>query len=104
MYSLPLTDLSKLKFGRKKVAGPAFYRGAFNLAETGDTFLDMRGWGKGSVWVNGRNLGRHWKIGPQLSTFCPGVWLKKGRNEIIVLDLEDGGSRTVASGVDAIWS
>ena len=27
-------------------AGPAFYRGTFTVHATGDTFLDLRGWGK----------------------------------------------------------
>ena len=104
MYRLPLRDLKGLKFGSRKVTGPAFYRGTFQLAETGDTYFDTRGWGKGSVWVNGRNLGRHWKIGPQHSSFCPGVWLKKGSNEIVILDLEDNASRTVAGVTDPIWT
>jgi len=55
----------------------------------------MRGWGKGSVWINGHNLGRYWRIGPQQSLFVPAAWLKKGTNEIIVLDLEPGRNRTV---------
>ena len=48
----------------------------------GDTFLDMRKWGKGHVWVNGHHLGRFWKIGPQQSLYVPVGWLKKGRNSI----------------------
>jgi beta-galactosidase len=46
----------------------------------------MRPWGKGFVWVNGHNLGRFWKIGPQQTLFLPGVWLKKGKNEVVVFD------------------
>jgi beta-galactosidase len=38
------------------------------------------------LWVNGHNLGRYWKIGPQQTLYCPGVWLKSGRNEIMVLE------------------
>lgn len=95
IYSLPLTDLSRLKFSLGPRTGPAFYRGAFKLASIGDTYLDMRGWGKGFVWVNGHNLGRYWRIGPQQSLFVPAGWLKKGRNEIIVLDLEAGRSRSI---------
>ena len=53
----------------------------------GDTFLDMSTWGKGMVWVNGHAMGRFWKIGPQQTLFMPGCWLKKGKNEIVVLDL-----------------
>ncbi|MBS1872698.1 MAG: beta-galactosidase [Acidobacteria bacterium] len=96
MYSLPLATLDGLRFSERRAGAPAFHRGYFELAATGDTFIDMRGWGKGLVWVNGRNLGRHWSVGPQRSLYCPGVWLKKGRNEVVVLELEDGGARSVA--------
>ena len=40
------------------------------------------------VWVNGKAMGRFWEIGPQQTLFMPGCWLKKGENEIIVLDLK----------------
>ncbi len=68
-------------------AGPAYYRATFDLSTVGDVFLDMRTWGKGMVWVNGRALGRFWEIGPQQTLYMPGCWLKEGENEIIVLDL-----------------
>lgn len=95
IYTLPFDNLARLKFSAAPKAGPAFYRGAFWLNATGDTYLDMRGWGKGSVWVNGHNLGRYWRIGPQQSLFAPAGWLKQGRNEIVILDLEEGGSRSM---------
>ncbi|RZL18913.1 MAG: hypothetical protein EOO89_04860 [Pedobacter sp.] len=47
------------------------------------------------VWINGNNLGRFWKIGPQQTLFVPGVWLKKGLNEIIILDVDQPAKRTV---------
>lgn len=75
---------------------PALHRNTFELERVGDTFLDMRGWGKGCVWVNGRNLGRFWSIGPQQTLYLPGVWLRRGRNEIIVLELHPHAKRTVA--------
>ncbi|MBL0160420.1 MAG: beta-galactosidase [Bryobacterales bacterium] len=103
MYSLPLKDLRGLKFSARQHTGPAFHRGFFQLKETGDTYLDMRGWGKGCVWVNGHHLGRHWKVGPQLSLYCPGVWLKQGRNEVIVLDLEDVQKRAIKCQKDPVW-
>lgn len=32
-----------------------------------DTFVSVRGWGKGLAWVNGHNLGWYWpSIGPQV--------------------------------------
>ena len=67
---------------------PAYYKGTFKLDKVGDTFLDMSTWGKGMVWVNGHAMGRFWEIGPQQTLFMPGCWLKKGENEILVLDLK----------------
>ncbi|MBP3788308.1 MAG: beta-galactosidase [Prevotella sp.] len=64
-----------------------YYRGYFNLSKVGDTFLNFETWGKGQVWVNGHAMGRIWSIGPQQTLYVPGCWLKKGKNEIIVLDI-----------------
>jgi beta-galactosidase len=82
---LPAPDKLPLPTG----AGPMIYAGTFALDRPGETYLDMRGWGKGAVWVNGRNLGRYWYIGPQQTLYLPGAWLKRGQNEIRVLELED---------------
>uniref|UniRef100_A0A8C2ZHC0 Beta-galactosidase n=1 Tax=Cyclopterus lumpus TaxID=8103 RepID=A0A8C2ZHC0_CYCLU len=51
-----------------------------------DTFIRLPGWGKGVVFVNGQNLGRHWCIGPQLFLYLPGPWLRSGENQIIVFE------------------
>ena len=64
-----------------------YYRATFRLSKTGDTFLNMETWGKGQVYVIGHALGRFWSIGPQQTLYCPGCWLKKGENEIVVLDV-----------------
>ena len=64
-----------------------YYRGYFNLKKVGDTFLNLEQWGKGQVYVNGHALGRFWRIGPQQTLYLPGCWLKKGRNEIIIMDI-----------------
>ncbi len=66
---------------------PVFYSGSFTLTDTADTWMDMRGFGKGFVVVNGHNLGRYWEVGPQYSLYVPGVWLRKGANEIVIFDL-----------------
>ena len=103
MFPLPLDDLWKLRFHSKPVAGSAFYRANFDLTQVGDTFLDLRGWGKGYVWVNGHNLGRFWGVGPQQSLYCPGVWLKMTANEIIVLDLDADVARTLQGRTNPVW-
>ncbi len=64
-----------------------YYRATFNLKKVGDTFLNMEAFGKGQVYVNGHALGRFWSIGPQQTLFLPGCWLRKGKNEVIVLDV-----------------
>jgi beta-galactosidase len=87
VFCLPMDDLTKLQFHdslKNSPTGPAFDRGHFDLKETGDTFLDTRGWGKGAIWINGHALGRFWNLGPQQTLYVPGPWLKKGTNEIVV--------------------
>jgi hypothetical protein len=64
-----------------------FFKGSFELREVADTFLDLSGYQKGYVWVNGHNLGRYWNIGPQQRLYCPAPWLRRGMNQIIALDL-----------------
>jgi beta-galactosidase len=98
VYNFPVhyAFQAKAKFSASGSAkGPAWYKGKFTVSNTGDTWLDMSTWGKGMVWVNGYNIGRFWKIGPQQALFMPGCWLKKGSNEIIVLDLETPTARTI---------
>ncbi len=97
IYTLPMTDGALVKTTTDVAAGPAFYRGEFTLAQTSDTFLDLRGWEKGTVWVNGRQLGRFWQIGPQQTLYVPGPWLRRGVNEIVVFDLGGAGPRSISS-------
>jgi beta-galactosidase len=103
IFPLPLDDLGNLQFSSKPKRGPRFYRGSFQLSAVGDTFLDMRGWGKGHLWVNGHHLGRFWKIGPQQTLFCPAPWLKAGANEIIALELETTGKTSVQGLKDPVY-
>jgi beta-galactosidase len=67
-----------------------------DIEKAGDTFLDMRPWSKGVVWVNGHCLGRFWDIGPVQTMYVPGPWLKPGKNEIVILDLEGPHNPIVA--------
>ncbi len=64
-----------------------FFKGNFFLSAPGDTFLDLSNFQKGIIWINGHNLGRYWNIGPQKRYYCPASFLRKGNNEMIVLDL-----------------
>jgi len=97
MYPLPLTDgwIAKLPSTQVERAHGSFFKGSFELADPADTYFDLSGYGKGNVWVNGHNLGRYWEIGPQRRLFCPAPWLKKGANEILVLDLLQGQAKPI---------
>jgi len=89
MFSLPFQDITGISFktADKPADTPVIRKGTFNLSMVADTYLDMRQWGKGIVWVNGKNTGRYWEVGPQQTVYVPAEWLKKGKNEIVVLEL-----------------
>jgi beta-galactosidase len=91
-YLLPLSERWMAGLEPSSPSGdPArpgtFFKGTFRLERPADTFIDMSGYRKGVVWVNGHNLGRYWDIGPQRRLYCPAPFLKAGANEVIVFDL-----------------
>lgn len=88
-YPLELQDLSRLDFSKEwQENAPAFYRFDFRLDRVYDTYIDMMGYGKGAVFVNGHNLGRFWEVGPTTSLYVPHGFLKEGDNTIIVFETE----------------
>lgn len=101
MYQFPMDKEPALKlFPNKYVKGhPVIYNGSFYLSKTGDTFLDLGKWGKGIVFVNGRNLGRYWNAGPQQTLYLPGCWLKKGRNKITIFEQQNLKEQKAISGI-----
>ena len=103
IFNLPLDEkmLAGLKFtgGKPGANTPAFWRGTFHLEKAGDTFLDLRGWGKGDLWVNGRCLGRFWNIGPSQTAYAPGCWLHAGENQVVILDYL-GAQNPVVAGLE----
>ena len=95
-YSLPMNNLEKLDYTLDwKEFVPAFYRFIFEVKKIGDTFIDMKGWGKGIVLINGFNIGRFWEIGPQERLYIPGPLLKIGMNEIIVFETDGKSKDTI---------
>ncbi|MCI5649250.1 MAG: beta-galactosidase [Fusicatenibacter sp.] len=89
MYNLPMEDLSGLDYTKPARKGlPGFYEFRFTAQETGDTFLDFEGWGKGCVLVNGFNIGRFWEIGPQKRLYIPAPLLREGENTILIFETE----------------
>lgn len=109
MYQLPMSSAPELNnMGRyassnttskaEKLKGtPVVYEGTFTLNETGDTFIDMENWGKGIIFINGKNIGRYWKVGPQQTLYIPGVWLNKGENKIVIFEQLNDDAKTEVS-------
>lgn len=90
VYNLPFDEqyVQELKAGSVDTTRRGvFFKGGFTLDIVADTYIDVSNYQKGIVWVNGHNLGRFWDIGPQKRLYCPGPWLRKGKNDIVVFDL-----------------
>ena len=106
MFSLKLDTpmLAMLKWQKGVSPAPAFWRGTFEVEHPADTFLDLRTWGKGVVWVNGHSLSRYWNIGPQQTAYLPGPWLNHGKNEILILDLVGPTNPSVSGLTEPILS
>lgn len=84
----PQAKYEEIKEG-KTLGAATLYRGKFRTDQGVDTWLDTRAFGRGMIWINGRNLGRYWKVGPPQAIFLPGCWMKTdGDNEIIVLEMD----------------
>ena len=96
IYPLPLENISQLDFSKGYSNGlPAFYHFSFEVKELGDTYIDLTGWGKGNVWINGFNLGRFWEIGPQKRLYLPAPLLHLGENIIIIFETEGKSLETI---------
>jgi beta-galactosidase len=75
---------------KKEFSGtiPSFYRAIFAVDSIGDTFMNAKGFGKGVACINGFNIGMYWASErPQLTLYVPSWLLKKGRNEVIMLNI-----------------
>ncbi|WP_210576031.1 beta-galactosidase family protein [Streptomyces sp. GESEQ-4] len=79
---------------------PGLYRGTVTVRGAGDACLELPGWTRGFVWINGFNLGRYWSAGPQHTLYVPGPVLREGGNEVWVLEFEgpspDAGLRLMS--------
>lgn len=89
-YPLTFDDISMIDFSMEdfKEGQPSFYRYTLEVDAPQDTYIDLTGFGKGIVFMNGFNLGRFWEIGPYHSLYVPHGLLIEGMNEIIIFETE----------------
>lgn len=96
IWTLPLDNLDKLKYSSSvKKDEPVFLKGSFKTDSKADCFVHLDGFNRGCVYINGFNLGRFWKVGPQKSLYIPGTLLKD-ENEIIVFNIGGYSKPTVS--------
>ncbi|CAK6972296.1 beta-galactosidase-1-like protein 2 [Scomber scombrus] len=75
---------------RQQQTFPGFFQATLYISRyPKDTFIKLPGWSKGVVFINGRNLGRYWSIGPQQTLYIPGPWLNRGDNKVIIFEEQE---------------
>ena len=87
VYTLPFDNIEKVDYSENCGRYPLIMKGEFKAQANVDCYVHLDGFTKGFVFVNGFNLGRYWKIGPQKSLYIPNAILKE-HNEIVVVELE----------------
>jgi beta-galactosidase len=82
---------------------PVFYRATFIAPDSAEGRLipvyrvTYAGLSRGSIWLNGHNVGRYPEKIPGLQTlYLPECWLKKGENSLAIFD-EEGSSPTAVT-------
>ncbi|TMS07397.1 Beta-galactosidase-1-like protein 2 [Larimichthys crocea] len=79
---------------RQRPLFPGFFQARLYINSVPkDTFIKLPGWGKGVVFINGKNLGRYWSIGPQQTLYVPGPWLHRGDNQVIVFEEQEADGK-----------
>ena len=88
MYCIDESAMGKLNAcgGCEGVSGVYDYE--FDADAPADTFLELPGWGKGTVLLNGFTLGRFWEIGPQKRLYIPAPLLRQGKNALRIIETE----------------
>jgi beta-galactosidase len=98
---IPLKSTEGLKYTKdiSRINTPAFYKGTFDAKAGVDTFVDMNGYKKGLVFVNGFNLGKYWEIGAQRTLYLPGD-IVKDKNVIEIFELHTPKKELTVSMLD----
>ncbi|XP_069390129.1 beta-galactosidase-1-like protein 2 isoform X3 [Paralichthys olivaceus] len=75
---------------REQQSFPTFFQAKLYVnGSPKDTFIKLPGWSKGVIFINGKNLGRYWSIGPQQTLYVPGPWLHRGDNQVLLFEEQE---------------
>lgn len=104
IYPLPMKHTEKLHYSKSVCTELCFFRTSLIAPSVPqDTFLKTNSIQKGFAWINGTPLGRAWDAGPQASLLIPGSWLKKGKNHLVVFDLQADEAPVLETSDHALW-
>ncbi len=81
--------------GNTCAKAPTVHTLTFTVDEKADTWLELPGWGKGTVTLNGFCLGRFWEIGPQKRLYIPAPLLREGENTLKIVETEGKAGRAL---------
>jgi beta-galactosidase len=72
------------------LTGPVWVRAHFTMPPSfdGAVRICLEHAGKGQVWLNGRNIGRYWHLGPQRDLWLPQSWLQPDNTLVIFEELD----------------
>lgn len=91
-FGSDMTNRTDWQKYQENVPLPALFKTTLLIKNTPkDTFIFMKGWGKGIIFVNGFNIGRYWSVGPQQTLYVPAPLLRPGNNEIVFFEQERHG-------------
>lgn len=99
-FPLPMDNLNAVVYDNTVEEPSAFYKGTFTIEDPSDTFIKLENFTKGFVVINGYNIGRYWKVGPQQTLYIPASLLKDGENEIVVFESDGLQGEPVVEFVD----
>ena len=96
--SLPFNQKFEVVQGNVFKDKPSIYEYTINVDDPKDCLLEIKGFTRGFVLVNGFNIGRHWDIAYNSNKlYVPKSLLNKGDNQIIVFDILENNKDKIVS-------
>eukprot|EP01060_Flectonema_neradi_P041055 TRINITY_DN958_c0_g1_i1.p1 TRINITY_DN958_c0_g1~~TRINITY_DN958_c0_g1_i1.p1 ORF type:complete len:647 (+),score=89.11 TRINITY_DN958_c0_g1_i1:53-1993(+) len=110
---LSFDDISQLKFSPipenpkpPSLYVPTIFKGYLNIpSEATSCYIEASSFTKGSIWINGVNIGRYWNnMGPQQRLYIYKSILKTGDNSVHVLEYDFNNGTKVTFNTEQKWS
>ncbi len=103
-YKIDFHNLEGLSVENSNDKLPTISKFELIIDDIHDTYIDISGFGKGVVIINGEILGRYWNRGPQMHMYLPGPKLKLGLNNIYIFETEGVTSDFIEFHSEPRWS